>query len=59
LTATVNRNDLERIERAVASMLDRGDLALLTAARPVHDDGTECPDDDLAIPVRAKRAPKP
>jgi hypothetical protein len=59
LTVKVTRNDLERIERAIASMLDRGDLALLTAARPVHDDGTECPDDDFAIPVRAKMSPKP
>jgi hypothetical protein len=58
-TVKVTRDDLDRIERAVASMLDRGDLALLTAARPVHDDGTECPDDDFAIPVRTKRSPKP
>jgi hypothetical protein len=58
-TVAVTRDDLHQIERAVGSMLDRGELALLTAARPVHADGTECPDDDFATPVRTKQSPKP
>jgi hypothetical protein len=54
----VSRSDVEAVDRAIEAMLDRGELALLTAARPVHPDGTECDDDEMAIPVRTKQSPR-
>jgi hypothetical protein len=54
----VSRSDVGAVDRAIEAMLDRGELALLTAARPVHPDGTECDDDEMAVPVRTKQSPR-
>jgi hypothetical protein len=54
----VSRSDVEAVDRAIEAMLDRGELPLLTAARPVHPDGTDCDDDEMAIQVRTKRSPR-
>ena len=54
----VSRAEVEAVDRAIEAMLDRGELAMLTAARPVHPDGTDCYDDAMAIPVRTKQSPR-